>query len=159
MSATPAYPKVGRSCAAVALLILAMAGCSKAPTPTPAAAPPAAESPAPPAPALQAPPPPVSFINKVWSVGDSNAVAPGQLYVFLSEGTLVIASATGTPSFGQWKEEGGELTMIEEGRPALVDVLNLTATEFKLRIHGPGEPVDMTLVPAPAAPPAVPKTP
>ncbi len=34
------------------------------------------------------------FIDKVWRVSESSAVAPGTLYLFLSEGTLLITSAT-----------------------------------------------------------------
>ena len=40
------------------------------------------------------------LVNRVWKVDDASHVAPGQLYVFLSEGTLVIASAHGTPTVG-----------------------------------------------------------
>jgi hypothetical protein len=145
--------------ALLVVLTLAVAACSKAPAPEPVAAPAAATPPAAAAPALAAPAAPASFINRVWSVAESPSVAPGQLYVFLSEGTLVIASATGTPTLGRWQEEGGELQMIEEGQPAVVDVLNLTATEFKIKIHGPGEPIDMTLVPASTRATAASKTP
>ena len=89
-----------------------------------------------------------TFVNRVWSVQSSNAVAPGQLYVFLSEGTLVIASPTGTPALGRWKQEGQTFTMIEEGIPYAVEILELTEARFSIRMRNPGEPVEMTLVPA-----------
>jgi hypothetical protein len=41
---------------------------------------------------------PSSFANRVWVVAESQQVAPGELRVFLSEGTLVMASPHGTPS-------------------------------------------------------------
>ncbi|MBA3725559.1 MAG: YbaY family lipoprotein [Armatimonadetes bacterium] len=88
------------------------------------------------------------FVDKVWRVSESLGVAPGQLYVFLSEGTLVIASPNGTPSLGTWKYEGGALTMTEEGISRKVDILTLTNDVFKIRIHSPGEPLSITLVPA-----------
>lgn len=110
------------------------------PPPAPASA--AAASPAP------APAAPASFVNRVWRVADSNAVAAGQLYVFLSEGTLVIAAPTGTPSLGTWSRDGDGLTIVEEGRPHRVEVLNLTHDEWRVRVHSPGEPVDIRLVPA-----------
>ena len=97
-------------------------------------------------PAAEDPPP--SFVNKVWKVDPSSAVQAGQLYVFLSEGTLVVASTNGTPSVGKWKSDGDSLTMIEEGVPHPVTVLNLTRDEFKISVRSPGPPVEITLVPA-----------
>jgi hypothetical protein len=87
-----------------------------------------------------------SFVNKVWSVEASNAVARGQLYVFLSEGTLVIAASNGTPALGSWKQEGGLFMMVEEGIAYPVEILELTPDRFRIRMKNPGEPVEMTLV-------------
>ncbi|MGH7718284.1 MAG: hypothetical protein ACREON_05505 [Gemmatimonadaceae bacterium] len=89
-----------------------------------------------------------TFVNRVWRVAESNGVAPGQLYVFLSEGTLIVASPNGKPSFGTWSGEGRALTMVEEGVPYKVDVLGLTKTELRIRSHNPGQPVDIRLVSA-----------
>ncbi|MDQ3255333.1 MAG: hypothetical protein M3R15_15780 [Acidobacteriota bacterium] len=94
----------------------------------------------------------VSFVNTVWRVRESSSVAPGQLYVFLSEGTLVMASPNGKPVFGTWKYEGGALTMVEEGIAYKTDILKLSKDEFKIRSNNPGEPVEITLIPAEAAP-------
>jgi len=94
----------------------------------------------------------VSFVNKVWRVSESSSVAPGMLYVFLSEGTLVIASPNGKPALGEWKDEGGALTMVEESVSYKVDVLKLSKDEFKIRSNNPGEPVEITLVPAEGPP-------
>lgn len=91
---------------------------------------------------------PASYVNKVWQVSESKTIQPGQLYVFLSEGTLVIASSTGKPAFGSWKASGSNLVMTEASLPYQVDVLELTAEKMKIRILSPGEPVEMTLVPA-----------
>jgi hypothetical protein len=114
-------------------LALLLAGCTSKPAPP---ASPAVED------------PPTSFVNKVWKVSQSSGVQPGQLYVFLSEGTLVIASTNGTPALGKWTFDGDSLTMIEEGIPHPVEVLNLTRDEFKISVRSPGPPVEMTLVPA-----------
>jgi len=89
-----------------------------------------------------------SFVNKVWSVQSSNAVAPGQLYVFLSEGTLVIASPNGTSALGRWKQDVQTFTMVEESISYAVEILELTQDRFRIRMRNPGEPVEMTLVPA-----------
>lgn len=88
------------------------------------------------------------FVNKVWTVGRSSAVAAGTLYVFLSEGTLIIASSTGKPMVGSWKYEGEVLTIVEEGIAYRVDILSLSDKEFRISSHNPGQPVDITLVPA-----------
>ncbi len=88
------------------------------------------------------------FVNRVWSVASSSSVAPGTLYVFLSEGTLLVASPHGKPALGTWKYEGGALTMVEEGRPYRTDILKLSAEEFRIRSNNPGEPVEIGLVPA-----------
>jgi hypothetical protein len=90
----------------------------------------------------------LSFVNKVWRVHESSSVAPGMLYVFLSEGTLVIASPNGKPALGRWKYEGGTFAMVEEGIPYKTDILKLSKDEFKIRSNNPGGPVEITLVPA-----------
>jgi hypothetical protein len=86
-----------------------------------------------------------TFINKVWRVTRSTAVQPGTLYVFLSEGTLVITSEHSKPALGRWKHEGGQFTMVEESIAYEVDVLNLTATEFRIRSHNPGGAVEIQM--------------
>lgn len=89
-----------------------------------------------------------SFVNRVWRVSESSSVSPGHLYVFLSEGTLVVASPNSKPALGTWKGEGDSLTMVEEGIPYKVDVLGLTKSEFRIKSHNPGEPVEIRFVPA-----------
>ena len=69
-------------------------------------------------------------------------------HVFLSEGTLVIASPNGTPALGRWQQQDQTFTMIEEGIAYAVEILELTENRFRIRIRNPGEPVEMTLVPA-----------
>ena len=91
-----------------------------------------------------------SFLNRVWTVKESSAVEPGMLYVFLSDGTLVMTSPHGKPALGTWTPGNGTFTMVEEGQPHRVDILSLTEREFRIRSHNPGEPVDIVLVPAPS---------
>lgn len=88
-----------------------------------------------------------SFVNKVWRVSESPAVAPGTLYVFLSEGTLLITSEHSKPALGRWKYDGA-LTMVEESIAYKVDILKLTDEEFHIRSHNPGGSVEIRLVPA-----------
>ncbi len=88
------------------------------------------------------------FINIVWKVSESSSVASGTLYVFLSDGTLVVTSPHGKPILGTWKDIGGILTMVEEGIPYQVDVLNLSHSQFKIRSHNPGKPAEILFLPA-----------
>lgn len=94
---------------------------------------------------------PSRFVDRVWKVRTSRQVAPGQLYTFLTGGTLVIASRTSKPALGSWSYKSGILTITEEGRPYKVDIIRLIPGEFRLKIRGPGTPVEMTLVPASGA--------
>lgn len=86
---------------------------------------------------------PASFVNRVWVVAESKQVALGELRVFLSEGTLVMASPHGTPALGKWRHDAGRLTITEEGREYQVEILELSQDVFHIQIHGPGEPVDI----------------
>ena len=91
---------------------------------------------------------PPAFANRVWKVAKSSAGDPGTLYVFLGDGTLLITSAHGTPSLGRWEKRGDGLTVAEEGIRYPTDVLTLTPDTFSIRMHSPGEPVTLLLVPA-----------
>lgn len=138
-----------RSMTTLAALALAalLANCSEpsaAPAPTDSATPASPAAPAQPAePAAGS-----RFVNRVWSVESSTAVAPGTLYVFLSEGTLVIASPNAKPMLGSWKKSGDGLVLVEESISYPTDILKLDGSSFVIRSHNPGTPVDISLVPA-----------
>jgi hypothetical protein len=89
-----------------------------------------------------------NFVNRVWSVATSSAVAPGTLYVFLSEGSLVIASPDSKPMLGSWRRSGEGLIMVEDSLEYPTDIVKLDADSFVIRSHNPGAPVDLSLVPA-----------
>lgn len=91
--------------------------------------------------------PPAPFVDRAWRVRESSAVAVGTLYIFLSDGTLVVAADKQTPSFWRWTYRNGALTMIEESVAYPTDILSLTDKEFTIRSHNPGEDVLITLVP------------
>ena len=96
---------------------------------------------------------PPAFADRVWRVAHSTAGNPGDYYVFLSDGSFLIASAHGTPSLGSWRGSGDSITVVEEGRPYPTAVLRLTADTFAIRLTSPGAPVDITF--ARAVPPAI----
>lgn len=96
--------------------------------------------------------PPPSFVNRVWVVAESKQVAPGELRAFLSEGTLIMASPHGRPALGSWSYQDGQLTITEDGLKYEVDILELSEDAFQIRIHNPGEPVDIRFTPAERVP-------
>ena len=130
---------------AVLLSAFAFSACEKAESPQSAKPEPAVQ----PAPAREG----ASFVNRVWVVVESKQVQPGELRVFLSDGTLVMASPHSTPAFGQWRSEGGQLTITEEGRNYPTEILELGEHAFRIRINGPGEPVEILFAPAPQVDP------
>lgn len=134
-----------RASLSLACGILAVTAMSAAPQPPS----PGAQPPNPPSqpPVLEQPP--ETIVNRVWVVASSPSVAPGTLYTFLSEGTLVVASPTGTPSLGRWRFERGQLTIVEEGREYPAEMLELSESRFRIRVRNPGTPTEITLAPAP----------
>jgi hypothetical protein len=143
------------------LLVLALAalvaagapGCAPKPadevnvtttTPAPDPSAPAPESPAP------APP---TFVDRVWKVSASPAVAVGSTYVFHADGTLALTAPGGTPASGTWRRDGDGLVLVEEGIEYPTDIVALDADRFVIRSHNPGGTVDITLVPADAPTP------
>ncbi len=130
----------------VATALLAVSACSKPESP-----PPTAQLATEQAPTTAKP----SFINQVWAVAESEQAEVGSLRVFLSEGTLVLASPNAEPSFGTWMQEDGRLKITEEGLNYDADILELSESAFRIRIHSPGEPVEMLFTPAKHVPAVV----
>ena len=97
-----------------------------------------------PASALQAD----AFVNRVWVVESATGIAPGAFYVFLANGVLVISHEGGKPAFGSWAEAAEGLVMTEAGLRYKVDVLELNASRFRIRIHNPKTATEITFVPA-----------
>lgn len=93
-----------------------------------------------------------AFANRVWRVARSSSGDSTSWYVFLSDGSLLIASPHGTPSLGRWRYGGDTLTLVEEGIAHPAAVLRNSADTLAIRIPGPGEPVELTFLPAVAPP-------
>src|SRR5712675_439144 len=77
---------------------------------------------------------PISFTNRVWAVVESPG-GPGDLYVFLSEGTFIRASEGGGPDVGKWSWDGKQLTVLWSTLPYTADIDSLTDSYFKLTFH------------------------
>jgi len=134
-----------RTVATLAALLLALGSCKKTEPPPPATTEPAVA----PLPAAKA----ESFVNRVWEIAESPQADAGALRVFLSDGTLVMTSPNATPAFGSWRYADDRLTIIEEGQEYLTDILELTDSAFRIRMHSPGEPVEIRYAPAKQPPP------
>ncbi len=125
----------------------------RAPTPRDPVQPPASSAQASPAAPVRL----ERFVDRVWIVDAATAVASGTRYVFLSDNVLVVAPTGGTPLIGTWAEDVDGLVTTEKGRTAKVDVLELTAERFRIRVNA-RTPYEVTLVPA-ISPPAAPAAP
>lgn len=139
-----------RTLAMVIVSLLAVVACERPDPSKPASA--SAAEPAPvarPVPAEASP----SFVNKVWQVAESEQVTPGSLRVFLSDGTLVMSTPHAKPAFGTWRYDGGRLTITEEGMDYPTDILALSENAFRIRMHSPGEPVEILFAQAEQVPP------
>jgi hypothetical protein len=130
-------------CMGLVSVALLLSACSPSPEPKTVAPEQANIPQAKPAPKANA-----DFINKVWKVSQSNAVAKEQLYVFLSDGTLVITAPQQKPSLGTWSYQDKKLVMTEDSIAYPVDILALSENSFSIRMHSPGEPVHIQFVDA-----------
>ena len=92
------------------------------------------------------------FVDRTWVVEASSAVAEGTTYRFNGDGRLEITGPDGgAPMAGEWRAlDGTRIEMTEEGIAYNVDILEQTEARLRLRSHNPGEPVEITLVPAAA---------
>jgi hypothetical protein len=93
------------------------------------------EAPAPatapsPEPSVSAP----AFTGKVWVQAGSPDL-PGQMRIFLADGTLVMDSCWETYRLAQWRAESERaLVIVEEGLEIPAEVVNASADELHLRL-------------------------
>ncbi len=150
----------------LATSFVALAACNANPPPAgPAEATTPRETPAAPAPATPAPSvtgatpeAPTAdagrpaFVDRVWRVTSSSAVAAGSTYTFLGDGTLLMETPGGTPASGQWHYADGQLTMTEENITYPVDIVLLQDNRFTIRSNNPGGAVMIEMTAAPELP-------
>jgi hypothetical protein len=120
----------------LSLLLLLSAGCGMV----------GGGAPATPAAAVQ--PRSAAFENRIWQVAAGSDIPAGALYVFLSDNTLLITSATGTPAIGRWMTSGDGLLMIEEGIQYRTEIIELGPDRFVIRQQNPGGVVNIRFAPA-----------
>lgn len=94
-----------------------------------------------------------SFIGRTWVVIASTAVASGTLYRFEPDGRLVITSPGSLTATGEWRLKGTEMEWVEESQTYRVELLSQTADALQVRVHSPGEPLDISMKPLESAAP------
>lgn len=89
----------------------------------------------------------MSLVNRVWVVKEFSDVAEGTLYIFLSEGTLIIASENNKPGVGSWQKTTTGLKVVEDGIAYQVDT-NMIGDQLTLIYHNPAGETKINLMPA-----------
>ena len=86
------------------------------------------------------------LVNTVWRVTSGNR-APGTLFVFLSNGTLVMTSCVEVYRLATWRAETTDRLTIVEDPPVqyTADMLALSQNSLSLRLNLRSEQVDLTL--------------
>ncbi len=91
-------------------------------------------------------PAPGFLVNTVWRVTSGNR-APGTLFVFLSNGTLVMTSCVEVYRLATWRAETTDrLTIVEDTAVQYTaDIQALSQNSLSLRLNLRSEQVDLTL--------------
>jgi hypothetical protein len=85
-------------------------------------------------------------VNTVWRVTSGNR-APGTLFVFLSNGTLMMTSCVEVYRLATWRAESTDRLTIVEDPPVqyTADIQALSENRLNLRLNLRSEQVDLTL--------------
>jgi len=141
-AALEAYVRLERTkiCGA-AILAALFAGCTPSQDTTQPSTP--VNAPAPPAATDLAAGP---LVNTVWRVTSANR-APGTLFVFLSNGTLMMTSCVEVYRLATWRAETADrLTIVEDiAVQYTADIQALSQNNLRLRLNLRSEQVDLTL--------------
>jgi len=140
--------RLGRAATFGTVVLAALfAGCTPSQDSTQPSTP--INAPAPPIAATDLPAAPL--VNTVWRVTTANR-APGTLFVFLSNGTLMMTSCVEVYRLATWKAESADtLTIVEDTAVQYTaDIQALSQGSLSLRLNLRTEQVDLTLEPAKA---------
>lgn len=97
------------------------------------------------------------FVDRVWTVVESPG-GPGELYVFLSDGTFIKAAKDAVPDVGRWSWDGRQLTIVETALPYTADIDSLSGSYFGITIHFMNRAYRVGLAPAGASMPDTTRT-
>jgi hypothetical protein len=84
--------------------------------------------------------------DKVWLV-TAQGRAPGSLYIFLADGTLMMTSCVETYRLATWQLQGDDRLLVTEDPTTsyIVRVVDLGGRDLRLRLEFVGENVDLEL--------------
>lgn len=124
------------------LVVLALALCACSSGPRSDAPDQTAQAPTIPARSLE-----TRLSNKVWLVSQPTDRAPGSMYIFLSDGTLMMTSCVETYRLATWRSEGqGRLLVTEDpGTSYQVNVLEVAERDLRLRFELRNDTFELTL--------------
>jgi hypothetical protein len=128
----------------LAVVLLVAAGCSPS-TPAPnASAPASSVQPLAPTNVTD------RLVNKAWRITSPSDRAPGSFYIFLANGTLVMASCVETYRLAAWRADGPSRLMITEdpGVQYPAEMSEVGERQASLRLILKSEQVDLTLAQA-----------
>jgi hypothetical protein len=85
--------------------------------------------------------------NKVWLVTAPAGRAPGSLYIFLADGTLMMTSCVETYRLSTWRLQSDDRLLVTEDSTTsyVVRVIDLGERDLRLRLELVGENVDLEL--------------
>jgi len=85
--------------------------------------------------------------NKAWLITAPAGRAPGSLYVFLADGTLMMTSCVETYRLATWQLQGDDRLVVTEDPTTryVVRVIDVGERELRLRLELVGENVDLEL--------------
>lgn len=85
--------------------------------------------------------------GKVWLVTAQAGRAPGSLYIFLADGTLMMTSCVEAYRLAAWQLQGDERLLVTEDPTTsyIVRVVDLGERDLRLRLELVGENVDLEL--------------
>lgn len=114
--------------------LLVLAACQAPPPEAPVAEAPTAEAPAPtPAPAAEAPVAPDPLVNTVWVRSDEGA-PPGDMRIFLADGTLVLDSCWEVYALRSWRRTSQEEIVMVEDIEIPARIVALSPDELRLSL-------------------------
>ncbi|RYE80045.1 MAG: hypothetical protein EOP19_19410 [Hyphomicrobiales bacterium] len=90
-----------------------------------------------------------SFTNRVWVKAEADDSLPGQMVIFLSDGTLVQDSCWETHRLSNWTMSGdAELSWNEDGMDIPASIVSVSSTELHLQLTLGSDKVDQHYVAA-----------
>lgn len=86
------------------------------------------------------------LVNKIWKVVAPADRAPGSIYIFLPNGTLLMTSCVETYRVATWRSEAGsEITITEDSSSYKAEIIEVRARSSRLRLKLRSENIELRL--------------